>query len=141
MRTPRYTKLWWVAVSCISLSITTAAIAASGVIEDNDPFKYGFQIAIAIILALVGGYCKAIERRVTGLEKANTDRLAELTKTREMVIGEYATKLETFTHREKVESSLATIHGRLDDIFSMVVKNSNGNNSGNNSNNRDRNDR
>lgn len=107
----------WVALAGSLASASVAARAhANGFAPEIGGISLEFWAGIifTVLLALIAGYARGIEKRVSLIEFDNRQLQSQISGIREMVKGEYHPKDEVHDLLAKLERNVDSLHRRFD---------------------------
>jgi hypothetical protein len=78
--------------------------------------EFWVGLGFSVVLALVAGYARGIEKRVAMVEFDNRQQQSKISELREMVKGDYHPKDEVHDQFSEIKSSIQALHRRLDYI-------------------------
>lgn len=109
----------WLGLASVMLSLLWATNSQAGAFDpqlSGLSLEFWAGILFAILLAMVTGYARGIEKRVALIEYDNRNLQSQISGLREMVKGEYHPKAEVAAHLDEIKSSLNGLHRRMDYI-------------------------
>lgn len=107
----------WAAV--FGLLMVAASLAhAQGLGDDRIRVSVEFWVGLAfsVLLAMVAGYARGIEKRVSMVEYDNRNLQSQISGLRELVKGDYHPKDEVHDQFNEIKASIHALHRRLDFI-------------------------
>lgn len=99
------------AALCWTANVYAQTAAATGA---QLPVAFWAGAALTIGLAIVTGYARGIDKRVSMVEYDNRNLQSQISGVREMVRSEYHPKSEIADQLDDIKASVASLHRRFD---------------------------